>query len=482
MTTPSPQTAPRWALACDGVAVGLALVAVWIALTGGGRYLLLGLVLSLRSPLLFVYAAAALLVVRHLLAPVPNALAGARAIDAAVVARPALAAALRAFAATRPLVFVVAVFAVMTLGFPAKRGELRVSNDPLINLPARFDAGWYGGIALDGYSWQRTFGPQQEIAFFPALPLLSRGLGAVFGMYADGLPRESRMARALWAGVAISLLAFLWALHYLYRYAGEVAGLGADAASHAVMLLAAYPFALFFNAPYTEGVFLLAAVGAAYHFAREDWAAASVWGLVAGLSRPNGCLLSIPLGLLALQHGLAFRRTGVGRAAWRAVGVRLAVAGMPGVGMLAFTAYLYQLTGVWFAWARSHAAWGRTFQGLSPITTGIERLSTEPFVQVLQTAPYEAINTLGLLFTLALIWPTFRRIGLAWGTFALVNVAMPLMAGGVLSLGRVTSTLFPLFLALAAVLPARAALPCAVAFAVLQGLFAALFFTWRDLY
>jgi hypothetical protein len=405
-----------------------------------------------------------------------------RAVDAAIVARPPLAAATRAFAATRPLVFAVGLLAVVTFGFPATRGELRVSNDPLINLPARFDAGWYGGIAVDGYSWQRTFGPQQEIAFFPALPLLSRGLGAVLGMYGDGLPRESRMARALWSGVLISLAALLWALHYLVRFGSEVVGLDRDQAAHAAMLLAAYPFALFFNAPYTEGLFLLAAVGAAYHFARQDWLAAAGWGLLAGLSRPNGCLLSIPLGLLALQHGFASLRGPAGATAWRGVALRLAVASAPGAGMLLFTAYLYQLTGVWFAWARSHAAWGRSFQGFAPFSAALERLSTDPFVQVVQNAPYEAMNTLGLVFVAALLWPTARRVGLPWGAFVLANVTLPLMAGGVLSLGRVTSTLFPLFLALAAVLPARAVAPCAVAFGVLQGFFAALFFTWRDLY
>jgi hypothetical protein len=39
-----------------------------------------------------------------------------------------------------------------------------------------------------------------------------------------------------------------------------------------------------------------------------------------------------------------------------------------------------------------------------------------------------------------------------------------------------------LFLALAVLLPPRAVPPCAAAFALLQGLAAALFFTWRDLY
>jgi hypothetical protein len=49
-------------------------------------------------------------------------------------------------------------------------------------------------------------------------------------------------------------------------------------------------------------------------------------------------------------------------------------------------------------------------------------------------------------------------------------------------MGRLTSTLFPLFLALSAIISSRAVPAWAAAFAVLQGLCVALFFTWRQLY
>jgi len=64
----------------------------------------------------------------------------------------------------------------------------------------------------------------------------------------------------------------------------------------------------------------------------------------------------------------------------------------------------------------------------------------------------------------------------------LVNLLPPLIAGGLLSMGRLTSTLFPLFLALAAILPARAVPGWAAAFGIGQGFCAALFFTWRALF
>lgn len=473
--------APAWARACDVLSGLLVLLAIWIALTGGSRHLVFDTVISLRSALLFLYAAGGILAVRHLLAPSPSVVDGLRGADAAIAARPALAAALRPTLATRLLVLTVAFFAVVTIGFPPGRGDLRVSKDPLINLPARYDAGWYGTIALDGYSWGHTFSRQQDIAFFPALPMLSRTVAGAFGLHMKGLSREARAARVLWSAVLLSFAGLLVGLWYLVKVGED--SVGPERAAAAALLLAAYPFSLFYSAPYTEGMFLAAAVGAWFHFTRGQWIAASLWGLLAGLARPNGCFLSIPLGLLALQHVHAARaaRTGGGWPMKETI-TRLAVAAMPGIGMLIYTAYLHQLTGVWFAWARSHAAWGRTFQGFAPFGAALERLRTEPLVDVIAQAPYESLNTLGLLFGVVLLWPTFRRIGAAWGVFVLVNLASPLMAGGVLSMGRLTSTLFPLFLALAAVLPPRAVPACAAAFALLQGLCAALFFTWRDLY
>lgn len=469
---------PRGALIADLLAALLAALAVWVALAGGTRYLIFDVAISFRSPLLFLYAAASILVVRHLVWPRPSARRHLDAARAALAARPDFAAAVRAFVATRPAVFAVAFFAIVTIGLPPKPGFI-LATEPLANLPARFDAGWYGDIALNGYTWDHTFQRQRNIAFFPALPMLMRPLGTLFGMRDRSATRERRILRGLWAGVAISLAAFLWALSYLARLGREL--IGAERAAAATLLLAAYPFALFFNAPYTESLFLLAALGAFHHFRRHDWIRASAWGLLLGLTRPNGCFVSVPLAILALQQVHALRLSGA-RAWPKAAAVRLATAAMPGIGMLLFTVYLYSWTDVWFAWARSHEAWGRTYHGLAPLVAAFTAMWDTPFVELITRSPYNALNTAAVLFALALTYPVFRRLGAAWGAFVLVNLAPPLLAGGVLSMGRLTATLFPLFLALATLVPPRAVPAWAAAFGIAQGFCAALFFTWRELF
>ncbi len=483
--------------AADLITLLLAGIAVWWSLVAR-PIALFSVLREFLSPSIVIYVAASLQIVRHLMWPRPSALSRLGDLRAAILERPHLAAALRAFFLTRPAVFAVALAAVITLGITSTPGFV-LSREPLDNLPARFDAGWYGGIALDGYTWDHTFQRQRNIAFFPALPLLMRPFGAVLGMYEDGPARERRMLRGLWAGVAISLAAFLWALYYISRLAADL--IGPDRASAATLLLAAYPFAVYFNAPYTESLFLLGSAGACYHFLRRDWLAASAWGLLAGLSRPNGCFLVAPLVILALQkresargpsEARSRRARALGGGAPRALRnadgrfdglIAIVVAATPALGMLLFTLYLYQLTGgVWFAWARSHEAWGRSYEGLAPILSFLQALRDEPWLQLIVNNPYNAINAVGVIFALVMTYPVFRKLGLAWGVFVLINLIPPLVAGGLLSMGRLTSTLFPLFLALAAVVPSRAVPGWAVAFGIGQGFCAALFFTWRALY
>ncbi len=460
-------------------ALTVVLLAAAALVVVAGRQVHFGGRIGLPSIPFLLAASVVVLVMRHALFRGAGILATFALWRARLDSSPDTAAAVRAFVSTRLAVFIVAHFAVVTIGLAPKASFTLVS-DPFGNLPARFDAGWYGSIALDGYEWNRQFSRQRNFAFFPALPMLMRPVGKLLGSGEPGLPRERRMVRALWGGVLISLAAFLWALVYLARLTRVLAGDGAAAA--APLLLAAYPFAAFFNAPYTEGLFLLGSVGAFYHFHQRQWLAATVFGLLVGFSRPNGCLVSVPLAVIAGQQVWGdWRARPAGAAPIAALAQRLLVAAMPGLAMLMFTAYLRSLTGVWFAWARIQGAWNREW-GTRPIAQGWEWLTTEGLMTVSQGVPFDVLNTLAVLFVIVLLVPVFRRLGAAYGLFVLLNLVPPIFAGGALSMGRISSTLFPVFIALAARLPAQSVPGWVAAFAVLQGLVATLFFTWRELF
>jgi hypothetical protein len=381
-------------------------------------------------------------------------------------------------------------FAVVTIGLSEPGVGFTVSPDPMLNLPARFDAGWYAGIALDGYSFEGRFDRQQNVAFFPAFPLLERVIGYPFGAFAPALPRERRIGRLLWGGVVISLAAFAWAAVYFWRLAREM--LDAGRAWTAVAFLAAYPFAVFFSAAYSESLFLLGVVAAFYHFRRDEYAASAGWGLLVGLTRPNGFLLSLVLAVVIVEkwraatrhasHPAPRTRDAAPRTRHPALSTQLLAASAPGLGMLLYSAYVKHLTGAWFGWVRLHETWGRSYSGVAPLERAYGWLTEEGVLNVVRNIPYDTLNSLAVVFALLMLWPVIRRTGLACAVFVVVILVPPLLAGGVLSMGRVTSTIFPLFLALAAIVPPRAVLPLVTAFAMGQGLAAVLFFTWRPLF
>ena len=87
-----------------------------------------------------------------------------------------------------------------------------------------------------------------------------------------------------------------------------------------------------------------------------------------------------------------------------------------------------------------------------------------------------------VLFALACVVPVWVRLGLPYAILILVNLLPPLMMGGLLSMGRVTSVLFPIFVWLGSAVPTAHRPAWIAIFAMLQAICAAMFFTWRPLY
>jgi len=118
---------------------------------------------------------------------------------------------------------------------------------------ARYDSGWYEGIARNGY--QYAPGGRSNIAYFPVYPMLMRQVGRIFGRY---------HAAFYFGGIVVSWTSFVLAtvaLYYLARL-----DLPRHRAERAVLLTAIFPFAFFFGVIYSESTFLLFTVLAFYLF------------------------------------------------------------------------------------------------------------------------------------------------------------------------------------------------------------------------
>jgi hypothetical protein len=267
-----------------------------------------------------------------------------------------------------------------------------------------------------------------------------------------------------------------------------------------VTLLAAYPFAVFFSTAYSESLFLLTIVGAFYHFRRQEMLPAAIFGLAAGLSRMNGCMLSVVLAAVIVlrewaprvrltREQTAPRQTVSGQTVngrtpfftrlYSAIvtdlfsrdGLRaLLVASMPGVGLLIYCAFIWTLTGDPLAWLKRQEAWHRDIHLFDP------RLIAQFHL------PRYWLDASALALVLVSLWPIARRLGYAAALFTALTTLLPFLNGGLLSVGRFTSIVFPLFIWMALAVPPPRRTIVATIFGMGQALVACAFFTNRPLY
>jgi hypothetical protein len=400
----------------------------------------------------------------------------------------ALRAAWTPFCLSRGAVALVAVFAALSFGpdqgglaarnaasfdEPALTHPLGGAGDVALSPLARWDAVWYLRIADSGYGEVRP-----RVAFFPLYPLLVRGAGELGG--------GSRDARLI-AAYLLSLAAFLAALVLLHRL--TALELGRRFAVPVLLLLAVFPASLYFGAPYSESIFLLASVGAFYAARTGRWAWAGSAAGAAAATRSAGILLLIPLALLWWGQGRERRARQV---AW----LLLAPACLG-----AYALHLGMVQGEPLAFLDVQDAWyrelagplGGTWDGLVAAFEGARQLlsgSREPvYFQDAGGDPFRvaAINLmlLGFLaFAVVACAGVWRRLPAAYGAWVTVALLLPLSfpvgPQPLMSLPRFLAVLFPIFMWLALVCEERGWTQRAAAVSAIGlGLFTAQFATWH---
>ncbi len=331
---------------------------------------------------------------------------------------------------------------------------------------AAWDSGWYFDIAQRGYYWNDS--GQSSLAFFPLYPLLMRALAWPFG---GG-------DRALWvAGIAIAYGCLFLGLTVLHRLTETHFG-GREAARRTVLYVAVFPFAYFFTQVYTESLFLLTSVSAVAAAATSRWGWAGAFGALAALTRPNGLLIAVPLGLLALAG-----RPRLGELARRSA----ALAPVP-LAFLAFCTFAYRLSGDPLGWLRAQAQWGysvgnQPWVELMRLIDGIERSGLYGYFFSDPLAAYYFLHGVVALTFIALAPSVFTRLGPALGAYVAVSLYVPLSGNALEGIGRYAATLFPVFMLLGSIVTSRRVHEALlVSGALLLSLLSALFATWRPIY
>ena len=396
----------------------------------------------------------------------------------------ALRVAFGVFWPTRLAILLVAIFAALSFG-PAG-GGLAADNaakfddpaltrplaEPLLSPLARWDAVWYLRIADSGYGESAA-----RAAFFPLYPLLVRALAAPVGASPGAL---------LVAAYVVSLACFLGALALLYRLAALE--LGRPLARPPLLLLAVFPAAVFFGAPYSESLFLLLAVGAFYAARTGAWAWAGAAASGAAATRSAGVLLLLPLAILWWQS----RERRLRDAAW----LLLAPAGLAAYALYLGVAHgdALRFLDVQEAWSRElgvplAGAWDgftAALDGLRQLASGarspvyFEEAAGDPF----RIAAINVVLFATLVFAACALVGVWRRLPRAYGVWVaaalVLPLSLPVKPQPLMSLPRFVCVLFPIFMWLALWCEERRATERVAALsAVALGLFTAQFASWH---
>jgi hypothetical protein len=328
---------------------------------------------------------------------------------------------------------------------------------------ARYDAGWYHGIASQGYVYGE--GGRNNLAFFPLYPTLMGGLGDVLG---------SRQEDFYFAGIVISWLAFAGAMVMLYHLARL--DLDERAAHRAVLYAAIFPFGYFFGMVYSESLFLFALVSAAYAIRTRQWAWAALAGAAMTATRVTGVMALPGLAWLAWRTAGGDRRDLVKAA--------LSLAGTT-AGIALYCAYSYALSGDPFAWYDAITYWNYE-PGGNPLAmpySVLQAVFTRPLTYLNEAmAPYDTLNTLAAVGAMCLVPLIWKRFGTGYALIVLGGLLLPLSSGQLEGLGRYTSVQFPIALALASISDEMRHTLLFAGFAMLYGICLALFVTVHPLF
>lgn len=374
-----------------------------------------------------------------------------------------------AFIISRSVVLLAGYFGEIMIKTGKEQEFYHLSPDNIfIDIMARWDSGFYINIVEEGY--MLVIGRISNVAFFPLYPLLTSLVDTVIG-------------NPLLSGVIVSHLSFFAALIYLYKLTELLCDV--DTAKRTIFYISVFPTAIFFSAVYTESLFLCVSVAAVYYAKRQSWELATIFTLLAGVTRITGGLVFGVVGLQWLHtHGWTLK-TMFTVEAW----INLWQGFKKDWFSFCFLmlAPLGILSHMWFLEAQFQdpfAFWS--------VQTAFNRKSIGPlgilirdFGPILHQNFWTGaiwwnvlLDTLALFFALLMTPFVYKRFGEGFAIYILLSVVVPLWSGTG-SMTRYILVLFPIFIMLG-IWGEREPVDrlFQTAFPIFLGIFTAVFVNW----
>lgn len=205
---------------------------------------------------------------------------------------------------------------------------------------SHWDSTWYILIAKTGYT------NLKQTAFWPIYPLTMRALHWCTNLNLDV------------CGVLISFIAFIFALFFLGMVVERE--FSSRTAVMAMLLYAFFPTAFYFDAVYTEALFMALSLGAVYYANKQRFWTAGVLALLATLTRNSGLLLVLVLGfdyIRAREMGHRFWKAQW----WKQINLRFIGVLLPVVGLVGYCVWLKVRFGSFLAFLEAEHYWHRGY-------------------------------------------------------------------------------------------------------------------------
>lgn len=302
-----------------------------------------------------------------------------------------------------------------------------ISRLPLSQILSKWDGDWYLRIVTDGYPASVTRGDgdlaKSTLAFFPGYPAVVRAADFV-------LPSGPRTA-----GIVVNLVCAAAASVVLWFFVRKLTD--ADVANRATALWVFFPGSFVLSLVYSEGLFLLSAIGCLLLLHSRRWPVAGLVCAVATATRPTGLVV---LACCALAAAVAV----VQRRDFRALTAPV----FGSLGFIAWTVYLRLHTGDALAWkyVQEHG-WGQGLDFGANTVEQFERWIKHPLADVNLLVSFVVLAAVVVMVGL---WAAGRWKAPAILVLFTVGILVPaVLSAQLYSTARFTMTAFPLFIATA---------------------------------
>ena len=285
----------------------------------------------------------------------------------------------------------------------------------LVNMHNRWDTYWYLDIVHNGY-YLKNDNTLSNVVFFPLYPTLIKILGTVL------------LGNFVLAGWLINIAALLAGCAYFYKLVKEFHG---DIDPELpILLMLVFPTAFFLNIVYTEALFFFITVACFYYVLRKEFWKAGMFAFFGALTHSNGVFLGLPI-LWETVRLFGWKRGLLSKNIFPML--------LPAVGMFSFLLYDYLKFKDFWLFFKIESAWGRSFS----INWDHFSLFSHPSIV---NMGIDIAFTILIISAIYLVW---KKLSSLYAVFMSLTVLAALTSGTLMSIGRYSLVLFPLFILLA---------------------------------